>query len=67
MAIFCDSCLDAICDFCTWYDFNGDEEGMYTGNGYCRFHLEYRDPTDACGDFHCRNAREGNHFSTSQR
>ena len=26
---------DSICDFCGWYSFNGDKNGVYLGNGYC--------------------------------
>ncbi|MGB8717594.1 MAG: hypothetical protein WCD66_14745 [Rhodanobacteraceae bacterium] len=64
MAIYCGSCLGAICDFCRWYDFNGDTEGCYTGDGFCRLHRGQRDPGDACEHFHCRNAGAENRFST---
>ena len=32
------------CDHCAYYNFNGDAEGCYTGDGWCRLHKEKRDP-----------------------
>lgn len=45
----------AICDFCIHYNFNGDEEGSYTGDGYCKLLDIYTDPHDGfdCEHFHC--------------
>jgi hypothetical protein len=48
-----------ICDFCSSYDFNGDEEGSYIDNGYCNFHKTKKDPIDECENFTCRLIREG--------
>jgi hypothetical protein len=42
-----------ICDHCKFYDFNGDEDGAYTGDGYCRLHDMPSDPHDGCEDFVC--------------
>ena len=53
MAVYCDSCLGDMCVQCFWYQFNGDEDGAYTDDGYCRLHRCHADPEDACGDFHC--------------
>lgn len=54
---FCgEGCVDA-CDFCTHYNFNGDDEGCYTGDGYCNLHKENSDPGDTCEDFHCSRAK----------
>lgn len=53
-AILCNAECYPICDFCTFYDFNGDEEGAYKGDGYCRRHGRAQDPNGACDDFHCR-------------
>lgn len=50
---FCgEGCIDA-CDFCMHYNFNGDEDGAYTGDGECNLHKEQADPGDTCEDFHC--------------
>lgn len=43
-----------LCDFCEWFDFNADEDGAYTGDGWCRLHKRPMDPFDACADFECR-------------
>lgn len=42
-----------ICDFCTYYDFNGNRQGAYTGDGFCRFHDAPREPWDGCEEFVC--------------
>lgn len=67
MAVYCKSCIAEICDFCKWFDFNGDEYGCYTDNGWCRRHAAPVDLESSCPAFHCRNATEGNQFSTLQR
>jgi len=51
---YCDRDCHAICDFCSFYDFNGDEEGCYTGNGYCNRLEEKSDPDNGCAGFRCR-------------
>ena len=68
MATYCGTCLGEICDFCKWYDFNGDEDGCYTGDGYCRLLKVQCDPDDGfgCPDFFCNCAKEGDSFSTVQ-
>ncbi len=63
MAIYCRTCLGALCDFCLWYDFNGDEDGGYTGDGYCRLHKFNHEPDEGCDSFHCKLAKEGNSVS----
>lgn len=44
-----------ICDSCRFYNFNGDEDGAYTGAGRCEHprHPRHSEPYDACGDFDC--------------
>jgi hypothetical protein len=41
------------CDFCAYYQFNGDEQGRYTGDGWCRLHKREEDPASLCDDFFC--------------
>lgn len=41
------------CDHCAYYMFNGDEEGRYTGDGFCRFHKENREPWQCCDEYFC--------------
>lgn len=48
-----EDCIPA-CDFCRHYDFNGDEEGRYIGEGICNLHNIGRHPGEECEDFHCR-------------
>lgn len=53
MTILCSpECIPA-CDFCKYYNFNGDELGRYTGNGLCILHNEPSEPYDYCEDFYC--------------
>lgn len=47
-----------MCDFCRQFDFNGDEAGCYTGDGWCRLHAQPTDPTESCERFHCRRAAQ---------
>jgi hypothetical protein len=67
MATYCPTCIGALCDFCRWYDFNGDEDACYTGDGWCRLHGRSSDPTDECGDFHCNSATDDNGAQTPER
>lgn len=46
------------CDFCTHYDFNGDQLGRYTDDGYCKLHKRRSEPEYVCDDFHCEHAKE---------
>jgi len=41
------------CDHCAYYQFNGDEQGRYTGNGWCRRHKRPEDPGRLCDDYFC--------------
>lgn len=55
--IFCKNCVGedgACCDFCRYYDFNGNEKGYYMGNGHCQKHDKRSDPGDVCDDFYCK-------------
>jgi len=51
--IKCSNDCIPVCDFCIYYDFNGDEYGAYIGKGYCRLHKKNCEPEDYCEDFHC--------------
>jgi hypothetical protein len=42
-----------ICDFCKHYHYNGDDKGVYTGDGFCSILNEPKDPEDSCDDFYC--------------
>lgn len=50
-----DRCYD-ICDFCVYYDFNGDKDGAYTGDGRCKLYDQPKDPSDSCPAFTCMEA-----------
>lgn len=54
--ILCSNCEHPICDFCKHYDFNADDDGRYTGDGWCRFHSIKCEPYHECSDFHCIDA-----------
>jgi hypothetical protein len=59
--ILCDECeprFAAVCDFCKHYNFNGNADGAYTGDGWCRLHFRPEDPGSGCYDFHCKRADE---------
>ena len=43
------------CDFCIAYDYNGDENGCYTNNGWCNRYKVNKDPGDYCDDYICFN------------
>ena len=61
MTKFCDECDPeaSCCDFCKNYNFNGDEDGCYTGNGICILKNENKDPGDfICDDFHCKLCKD---------
>jgi hypothetical protein len=44
-----------LCDFCQFYKFNPGPHGEYTGNGWCDYSQQQRDPENACEDFWCQN------------
>lgn len=54
---------NAICDFCKYYDFNGNEGGGYTGDGYCNLYKVSKEPFDDCKRFYCKNIEEEKHVS----
>jgi hypothetical protein len=61
-AIYCEHCdpdpfMAQVCDFCRLYEFNGDDHGCYTGDGYCRFHGIAMEPFEGCEDFWCWKAK----------
>ena len=47
-----------VCDFCAFFDFNGNEHGWYMGNGWCRLHQKKKDPISGCNDFECFTIKE---------
>ena len=58
MAIFCNAVCEqdgSICEFCKFYDFNGNEEGAYTGNGWCNKFNKQKEPYQGygCSEFVC--------------
>jgi len=55
MVLKCSNDCHIVCDFCIFYDFNSDEDGVYTGNGVCWHpdHPQRKYPTDGCDDFIC--------------
>lgn len=60
--IKCEKCVDdSICDFCGWYSFNGDKNGVYLGNGYCNKFEKHSEPEwgSKCDKFVCTNTKEG--------
>lgn len=59
MAKYCKTCPGSVCDFCKWYDFNGNEEDGYTGDGFCRRWQSPRDPDDGCNEFICHCLKDG--------
>ena len=48
-----DPCLPC-CDFCEHYDFNGDVNGTYIEEGFCRLLNERKDPGDQCLAYLCK-------------
>lgn len=54
----CSHDCPAICDYCIWFDFNGDDFGAYTDDGYCRVNGENKWPEDECENFVCFNIAE---------
>ena len=57
---FCPECDPdySCCDFCKYYKFNPDRNGAYTGDGWCKLHLEQMDPCDICDEFHCEDLKD---------
>ncbi len=53
--VLCPKCDERFtcCDHCLHYQFNGDDRGRYTGDGYCTLHKKPMDPGDDCDDYHC--------------
>jgi hypothetical protein len=62
MAEYCsEECrkVGSVCDFCKFYNFNGDERGVYTGDGKCEHteHPRHEEPDSGCDDFVCRGLK----------
>jgi hypothetical protein len=53
--VLCSKCDEryTCCDHCLHYDFNSDEQGRYTGDGWCKLHNRAMDPGDDCDDYNC--------------
>jgi len=53
--LHCSEGCYTICDFCLFYDFNGDDNDVYIGKGVCWHpkHPERKSPSDGCNDFIC--------------
>jgi hypothetical protein len=49
----CSNDCFSICDFCSFYNFNADKNGVYTGRGWCRLLHKRREPESGCKRFHC--------------
>lgn len=49
----CDPENPDVCDFCKYYRFNANKKGQYTGNGFCIFLNEKKEPFDGCDNFYC--------------
>lgn len=64
MAVLCQKCdkkYYSVCDFCKYYQFNGEDVGgkhgpIYVDKGCCGFHFLRSDPGDGCEYFHCVHA-----------
>ena len=53
MTTLCELGCIPLCDFCIRYNFNGDEKGRYTSDGWCILHNKPSEPYDYCEDFYC--------------
>ena len=51
----CKDCEIICCDFCRFYEFNGDADGNWIGKGYCTWNDEFRDPGSSCEDYICKD------------
>ena len=47
------NCDCDVCDFCVYYDFNG-EDGAYVGKGFCNKFAQQKDPEEGCESFICQ-------------
>lgn len=67
--ILCKDCdpRACCCDFCKHYDFNADDKGRYTGDGFCKLHQINSDPANECDDFHCEHAKNKNPKKTKSK
>ena len=61
----CKTCSKSpVCDFCIFFEYNGDEytddrgawpNAVYVGKGYCRKFDMNTDPSGGCDEFKCKN------------
>ena len=49
----CNKDCTPVCDFCAFYNFNGDKDGIYTGRGWCKLLHKRKEPESFCKRFHC--------------
>ena len=54
MAVKCGDKCPQVCDACLYYAYNGDQEGCYTGDGWCNKFNCPEEPWSDCPFFHCR-------------
>lgn len=62
MAKYCETCIDAACDFCKWFESHYDEEGVFTGQGFCRRWQTAADFDDSCSEFVCHCLKDGDPY-----
>ena len=58
----CEHCVDeAVCDFCGYYNFNGDKGGVYLDKGWCNKFNRREEPEGGryCEEFICSQTKEG--------
>ena len=51
-----EGCIElAVCDFCKYYNFNGNKNGTYIELGYCTLYKTKKHPeSDICKRFYCK-------------
>lgn len=57
---FCEDCdkKHYVCDHCAHYNFNGNKDGAYTGDGWCTLHDTRSDPWDDCSHYTCYTLKD---------
>ncbi len=54
--------IGPVCDFCKYYNYNGEDlyrdgktykGAIYTGEGWCDYWKDWKDPSDGCEKFIC--------------
>ena len=67
--IKCNNCVPIpCCDFCAYYDFNGDEDGVYIDKGWCNKFTKSSLPEygQECNEFICNQSQEGMTLKTKR-